>query len=276
MFQTEKTERLDMGYEKIIEDENKIIKFENDVRGKTVMASQHYHDVFEIYFLEYGNCSYFIDDKSYDVAEGDLILIPQGTIHKTMYGEGNHSRKLIYCSSHFIPTSVAEIIPSMLYHYRNPAIKDKIRSIFADIENEYNNQDEFSLDAIMNHIHLLFYLLARNRTNSEPVQNNKIYITQAINYIKNNYQSAVYLSDIAKMFSVSAEHLSRVFKKETGFGFNEYLTMLRLKKAETILKNNKKISISEVAYSCGFNDSNYFSDKFKKTYGISPIKYRNK
>ena len=86
-----------MQYDRIIDTSNKIIRYESDVRGMTRMATQHYHDIFEIYFLEYGECNYFIDDSSYEVKAGDIILIPKGTIHKTMYGEGVHSRKLIYC-----------------------------------------------------------------------------------------------------------------------------------------------------------------------------------
>ena len=71
----------------------------------------------------------------------------------------------------------------------------------------------------------------------------------------------------------SQEHLSRTFKKHTGFGFNEYLTLVRLQHAEQLLKGDEKMSISTIAYNCGFNDSNYFSDKFKKMYGTSPLKY---
>ena len=76
------------------------------------------------------------------------------------------------------------------------------------------------------------------------------------------------------LLSVSAEHLSRSFKRETGFGFKEYITLLRLKNAEELLKTRKNMSISEIAFLCGFNDSNYFSDKFKRTYGISPLNFR--
>lgn len=53
-----------------------------------------------------------------------------------------------------------------------------------------------------------------------------------------------------------------MLKKETGFGFSEYLNLLRLQYAETLLQQSDKLSISE---QCGFNDSNYFSVKFKKT-----------
>ena len=84
------------------------------------------------------------------------------------------------------------------------------------------------------------------------------------------------LSEMAESFSVSAEHLSRMFKKETGFGFNEYVTLVRLQRAESMLKNENGKSISEIAYACGFNDSNYFSDKFKKAYGVVPSEIRKR
>ena len=79
---------------------------------------------------------------------------------------------------------------------------------------------------------------------------------------------------VAKMKSVSVEHLSRTFKLCTGFGFNEYVTLLRLRHAEEMIKSNPEMTISEIAYECGFNDGNYFSYKFKKMYGIPPIKAR--
>ena len=87
--------------------------------------------------------------------------------------------------------------------------------------------------------------------------------------------SDIKLSSVAKMKSVSPEHLSRTFKSCTGLGFNEYVTLLRLKKAEEMIKTEPDKTISDIAYECGFNDGNYFSYKFKKMYGISPIKARN-
>ena len=94
--------------------------------------------------------------------------------------------------------------------------------------------------------------------------------------ISENFQTNLVLNDLAESFSVSPEHLSRTFKKETGFGFNEYLTLVRLQKAEQFLEDGELKTVSEIAYACGFNDSNYFSDRFKKTHGISPLKFRQK
>ena len=75
---------------------------------------------------------------------------------------------------------------------------------------------------------------------------------------------------MADMFSVTPVHFSRMFKKETGFGFCEYINILRLQKAETLISQSSTPSVTQIAAECGFADSNYFSVKFKKMYGTSP------
>ena len=84
-------------------------------------------------------------------------------------------------------------------------------------------------------------------------------VEKAVKYIHKHYADNLSLTDTAKYCYVSDEHLSRKFKKETGFGFNEYLNIYRLKKADIWLRNDPKAKISEIAINCGFNDSNYFS-----------------
>ena len=81
---------------------DEIFRFNNSKCFGTVMHSHHYHDLFEIYYMASGKCNYFIDDKSYEVLEGDVVLIPEGVIHKTNYGGEEHGRILIECSL-FLP-----------------------------------------------------------------------------------------------------------------------------------------------------------------------------
>ncbi|MBQ9805956.1 MAG: helix-turn-helix transcriptional regulator [Clostridia bacterium] len=252
-------------------------RFEDATDGPTIYRNQHYHNVFEIYFLERGSCRYFVNDKSYEATAGDVILIPEGTIHKTIYEEGvPHSRRLIYCSTHYIPTTVVEDLPSMLYLYRNPNVTKQITEIFDKIQTEYTAPDEFSEDVILSYTHLLFYYLARNINSKVETKSRNMYALQAIAYIKEHFSSEITLTSLAKMNSMSPEHFSRVFKRETGFGFSEYLTMVRLQKAEQMLKSSERFPISQIAYDCGFNDSNYFSEKFKQVYGMPPMKYRKR
>ena len=99
-------------------------------------------------------------------------------------------------------------------------------------------------------------------------------LNETCKYIQENFSQEITLSQVAELLSVSAEHLSRTFKRETGFNFSEYLTLFRLQKAEFMLKNEPGRSVHAVAFACGFNDSNYFSYKYKKQYGVSPKKVK--
>lgn len=243
-------------------------------QNNTVMHSNHYHSEIEIYYMISGRCNYFIDDKTYEVLPGDIVIIPENIIHKTNYDGEEHTRIVIECSRHFIPEAIFSEFSEKNYIYRNPNISHEISLMFKKIDAEYKRSDAFSPDIIRSYMHLLMFLLARNRNFAEKTESKNMVIEDVVLYIKKNFATDISLSSVAKLHFVSPEHLSRTFKRETGFGFNEYLTLVRLRHAERLLKAPEEMSISEIAYSSGFNDSNYFSDKFKRIYGQSPLKYR--
>lgn len=241
--------------------------------NRNLNGTQHYHDFFEIYLLESGSCHYFIDNDSYDVVAGDIVLIPAGIIHKTMYGDAEVKRRLIYCPYAYIPTSVIPHFSSILYVYRNPELRERIFNIFDEIEREYYSGDGFSEEVIMHYTHLLFFLLVRNGDTAMPKRTGSVYTTETIAYIKENYSDSIKITELAKQLSVSPEHLSRIFKRDTGLGISEYLSTVRLQKSQLLLRSTD-LSVSEIAERCGFYDSNYFSKKFKESYGISPLRFR--
>lgn len=236
----------------------------------------HYHNHFEVYFITEGSCTYFINNKSYRMREGDVILIPEGVMHMTRYGESMHSRMLINCPMHYIPASVRQSLPSMMYLYRNPAIVARLNSLFRQIEKEFTNPDRFSEEILCCYTQELFFLLARNKNDCKTEGGGNAYVEHAIDYVQENFTSDVSLGQVSKMCSVSPEHFSRMFKKETGFGFNKYVNLLRLQKADMMLRQLPKIQIIDLASRCGFADSNYFSVKFKEVYGLSPKELQKK
>ena len=237
-------------------------------------STHHYHQAFEIYYMKSGICNYFIGNQSYKVTPGDVVLIPGGTIHRTNYGGVAHTRLLINCSPEYIPASVAERINSVGHLYRNAQVIPQLDAIFAKIEQEYENADFLSADVMRCYTAEIFFLILRNSNEHENAGDENKIVIRALKYIQDNYMNEVKLTAVAKLLSVSSEHLSRLFKKETGFGFNEYLTILRMQKAEYMLRNEPGRAVCEVAYACGFNDGNYFSYKFKEIYGVSPSKIK--
>ena len=92
-------------------------------------------------------------------------------------------------------------------------------------------------------------------------------------YIYENYDKKLTLVDMAERFNISRSYLSKKFKVITGFGFKEYVVNVRIKNACRLLLETNK-SITDIAFECGFNDSNYFGDAFRHVKGMSPNKYR--
>lgn len=246
---------------------------QQDISVHPTGGPQHYHSLFEIYYLTSGKCNYFIHNKSFSVEAGDIIIIPAGTIHRSQYHDRNYSRLLINCSKYYIPSSIFNSLQDIIYVYRNDDILPKINELFSVIQNDYERPDDFSQESLRANMHSLFILMARNANQKKKEFIKNQYIEQAIEFIQKNFSNEITLSSIAKMCSVSPEHLSRTFKKETGFCFSEYLTHIRLKNAEYLLKNSG-LSITDIAYQCGFCDSNYFSVIFKRNFGITPSAMR--
>ncbi len=104
-------------------------------------------------------------------------------------------------------------------------------------------------------------------------QKYKKEILQVYEYVEKHYSDKITLEDIAKDIAINKSYLSRLFKKETGQVFQNYLIKFRMDKAaDHILKSNKRIT--DIAFEVGFNDIFYFNRVFKKIYNMSPSEYK--
>ena len=97
-------------------------------------------------------------------------------------------------------------------------------------------------------------------------------ISEAKDYIKQNYNEELHLKDVAMAICISPQYLSKIFKDEVGVNFIDYLTTVRIEEAKKMLKE-QNISIKEICFKIGYNDPNYFSRLFKKIVGVSPTEY---
>lgn len=95
----------------------------------------------------------------------------------------------------------------------------------------------------------------------------------AISYIENNCHTKINLADLAQSYHVSQPVFFRNFKRYTCASPSEYLLRRRLYKALSALESTDD-PIADVAYSCGFPSSSFFSEKFKEWTGVTPKKYR--
>ena len=94
----------------------------------------------------------------------------------------------------------------------------------------------------------------------------------ALAYIESNFRDKITSAQVAKACSMDAFKFSRTFKAAFGITFKEYLVRIRIKEACRLLEK-PDISITEVAYLCGFSDASYFSKVFRRFAGVCPSEY---
>ena len=92
-------------------------------------------------------------------------------------------------------------------------------------------------------------------------------------YIISNYSSGITSRDAAEALYMDYSHFCRLFKKNFGSCFTDYVLAYRLEKAKVYLKTSS-LSVIEVAFRVGFNNCSYFCKAFKEHYGITPLAYR--
>lgn len=96
-----------------------------------------------------------------------------------------------------------------------------------------------------------------------------------IEYLNENFRQDVSVEEICKKFFISTKMLYRILKNQTGTTVFGYITAKRMKAAEELLIVSDK-SVSEIAAEVGYPDYNYFIKVFKKSTGLTPLKYRKK
>jgi two-component system response regulator YesN len=102
-------------------------------------------------------------------------------------------------------------------------------------------------------------------------------VERACRVIQRNLEQGgmpVTISDTAAVLGISASHFSRIFKRETGRTFEQYVSEKRVAMAERLLLDPLN-NVSQVAQRCGFSDPSYFARVFRKATGRSPTEFTN-
>lgn len=113
--------------------------------------------------------------------------------------------------------------------------------------------------------------------NNVKINTKNCIISGVLNYCNEFYASDITLEGVGALFYLNPDYLCRLFKKETGISFTQYLNHVRIDKAKKLLdKTDKKIT--EIAFEVGYTNDTYFIKKFKEICGVTPKQYqmRNK
>lgn len=146
-----------------------------------------------------------------------------------------------------IEIKVNEITNSNLYNRKRCSLYNEFRSILDDIYLDLDNKKE----------------------------NTEKGIDSLLNYIEMNIREGITLEDLANYSNRNVYYLSKLFKKEMGVNFIDYLTDRKMETAKEMLED-PSIPIKRISIELAYNEPNYFSKVFKKNVGVTPSQYREK
>ena len=106
------------------------------------------------------------------------------------------------------------------------------------------------------------------------LRNERFYSESCRNFIERHFQENIALFDLSERLGVNPNYLGGLLRQVHGTTFRQLLTERRLKEAKIWLETRRECKVAEIAYSCGFQDSNYFSMIFRKHEGMTPLQYR--
>ena len=253
--------------------------------GQAREDSERFHRYHELYYIAEGRCSVFIGQRTYRLQAGDFALIPAGTLHKTDFtSHGQNTKYVISFSVNtarqidaFLQTDIAGtgFRPGKI---KAPVQRQEAVLLLANrMLYEFENQPPLGKSLCLTLLAELLISLQRYRSGEEESNGNEDPVRGRMRdvaaYLCEHAREQITLTEVAAHFAVSPSHLSRIFHQETGFGVREYLIHYRIRMACDLLLNSG-LSVTQIADQCGFSDSNYFGDAFKKATGLSPREYR--
>lgn len=171
----------------------------------------------------------------------------------------------------------ADIIVKKLYHNIIIAIYEEYKWLDNFIDLHYFEEVDFIHDGNANTFkefycrkikHLINFIIKYQPDTSDD------NIKNICGYILNNPEADLKLKIISEKFFMNNTYLSNSFAIKTGIHFNDYITMIKMARAEYLFKNSS-LKAYEIGYQIGYRDINYFMKQFKKVYGRSPTEYRN-
>ena len=250
----------------------------------------HVHDEYEILYVLEGRVLYNIIDKQYILNPGDMILIPNHTLHKIANPNEKTKRIVLSFSDEYIKyfsTPNTNLLSSFIKINDTNIHKISFTDQYKKrIENELKQlcelftSNDYGSDILYNlkfaQVMLLInYQFESIKEDFIPNSDDNI-ISKITKYIDKNIEKKITLSDLSKITSLSISRLSHLFKEKTGITIMSYIIKKRLVTAKELLK--KGISIYDVSTQCGFQDYTSFFRTFKKEYFMTPRQFilRNK
>ena len=272
-----------------------------------IMRSRHVHETIELHFILEGQRLMFVDRETYRLSPHSAIVVNHNLIHKTSTAPGfppdHHNFIMQLDRSRFdqiLRVAGLRGFDDFGDRFNGVAtFNDSEWRLILAVIAEFKamcTEDKNGGTVSMEDAHAFLYLQAlelasifakarRRLLHAELEANQKVVpetvvktgvhqkVHEVALYLQTHIHESVSLEELAQRFFMSRSYLTRSFRNVTGFSVVEYMTYIRIQKAQQLLRESDR-SITEIADLCGFGNITYFEKVFKTTTGHTPVQYR--
>lgn len=250
----------------------------------------HTHDFAELVIVFHGSTIHFTTEQECPLNPGDVFFVPKGAQHGYHTSNNLTLVNVMYDPDRLkLPDSDLRSLPGyhaffLLGREFQRGIKplhlpqkqlDEMARLIESIEDEIGNSLPGYMAMALSHLSQIIVNLSRLVTSQFTPTNkdSQLRIADALAFLETHLDQEVPIEDLKKISRLSESSLLRAFKKTVHMGPLEYHIHQRIRRSCRLLRKSD-LSITEVAFRSGFNDSNYFSRQFKKRMSMTPSEYR--
>ena len=250
------------------------------VQPNTVAFPLHWHDRFELLLIKQGSLEFYCSNEHIVFEEGSVAIISPKLLHSGLAGNNGVVYDVImFNSEHFFnDTSASKLFLKPIHDsniiFENETTNPEIINQLSAIVDAYLNQADYQPLIVLGYVYNLIGLLYTHcSTSSKSATAIEEKFEKVINYINKHFAEDISSSYLSQKFGYEEAYFCRKFKKNTGITVMKYMQVLRMEEAKKLILKSE-LSIKDIALTCGFSDTAYFTNCFKKLYQMTPSQMR--
>ncbi len=244
-----------------------------ELRAPQQSYPEHRHSFEEIIVVSSGNGTHVMNDVPMKLSKNYVCFVNRKDCHLFEQVDNLHLSNVLFDRSLLsIDPVLQRYLPSdegPCGWFINESVSAKVQNIIKAIDKESRSHSAESGIICQSLFNILLVELSRGRVKAITGSNDEEKTISVASYLRENYACSYSVEEIAEQAEMSAKQLTNKLKALTGMGYNRYLNYLRVSKALELLRQTDK-SITEIAFDVGYQDSNYFSTKFKQIFHVTP------
>ncbi|WP_417067794.1 helix-turn-helix domain-containing protein [Niveibacterium terrae] len=243
---------------------------------------EHVHEFDELVIARSGSGMNYINGNPAPVCRGSIFYVRASQSHLLDQLDDLHLTNVLILPSRFKHVSHESLVKMLAQkageedgpYVVGAGTLKRIEGLLNRITEESENPSEYSDQMIELLLGQLMIELWRGQAQQQSSQQEKDErLTGMLRHLNSHFDEEVDWDQLAAHFDIPLRTLSRKIAEVTGLSPNSYLNRIRICHAMRLLKNTEK-PVTEIAFACGFNDSNYFTSRFHREVGMNPLQYR--